>query len=151
MEEQLRKCGMCKLDIPENDENFASRQDRGKKEFQSNCRNCQKEYRRQHYLNNKQKYIDKAKVYRDNVIDWFTDIKKELKCGVCGEDRYWVLDFHHRDPNEKDLEVSTLVRNCHKEKILLEISKCDVLCSNCHRDLHFREKEINKLPPSFNG
>ena len=58
---------MCKLDIPENDVNFASRQDRGKKEFQSNCRNCQKEYRRQHYLNNKQKYIDNPELKKEFI------------------------------------------------------------------------------------
>jgi hypothetical protein len=58
METNLRKCTMCKLDLPEDDTNFASRHDRGKKQFQSSCRECQKKYRRQHYLDNKQKYID---------------------------------------------------------------------------------------------
>lgn len=131
---------MCKLDLLENDINFASRTDRGKKEFQSVCRECQKEYRHQHYLLNQQKYINKAKQYRNDFINWFVGIKKTLKCEKCGDERYWVLDFHHTDPKNKDLEISKLIHGCNKEKILSEMKKCVVLCANCHRDFHFKEK-----------
>ncbi len=141
MEIKTRKCTMCKLDLPEDDTNFASRHDRGKKQFQSSCRECQKNYRRQHYLDNKQKYIDKSKVYRQVFLDWFIEYKKSLSCEICGESRYWVLDFHHKDPKEKDLEVSLVVRQCSKEKLLDEINKCMVVCSNCHRDIHHKERQ----------
>ncbi len=141
METKTKKCTMCKLDLPEDDTNFASRHDRGKKQFQINCRECQKKYRRQHYLDNKQKYVDKAKVYRQNFIEWFIDYKKTLRCESCGESRYWVLDFHHKNPKEKDIEVSLVVRQCNKQKLLDEIEKCMVVCSNCHRDIHYQEKQ----------
>ena len=141
METKTKKCTMCKLDLPEDDTNFASRRDRGKKQFQINCRECQKKYRRQHYLDNKQKYVDKAKLYRQNFIEWFIDYKKTLRCESCGESRYWVLDFHHKNPKEKDIEVSLVVRQCNKQKLLDEIEKCMVVCSNCHRDIHYQEKQ----------
>jgi hypothetical protein len=108
--------------------------------FQSNCRECQKNYRKTHYLKNKKKYIGKASDYRKNMIEWFYEIKKELKCEICDEKRYWVLDFHHNNPDEKHDEVSILIRKGSKKKILEEIEKCSVLCANCHRDLHFNEK-----------
>jgi len=145
--EKTRICKICELDLPENDIYFASRKDRNKKEFQVNCRECQKKYRRQHYLNNKQKYIDKAHDYRLSFVEWFSDFKKNFVCEECGEKRYWVLDFHHKDPNEKDADVSTLVRQCNKTKILAEIKKCCILCSNCHRDFHHKEK--NKIADSL--
>jgi hypothetical protein len=141
MENKTKKCSICKLDLLENDTNFASRYDRKKKLFQSNCRECQKKYRKKHYLDNKEKYINKAKIYRQNFLYWFVEYKKTLFCEICYENRYWVLDFHHKDPKEKDIEVSVLVRKCNKEKLLNEVKKCMVLCSNCHRDLHYREKE----------
>lgn len=64
---------MCKLDLPETTEYFATRQDRGKLQYQSNCKKCQKEYRREHYLKNKKKYIDKSRKYKENFIEWFVD------------------------------------------------------------------------------
>ena len=67
--------------------------------------------------------------------------KKTLCCEICGENRYWVLDFHHKNPKEKDLEVALVVRQCSKQKLLDEIKKCMVVCSNCHRDIHHKERE----------
>ena len=88
-------------------------------------------------------YYDISNINNESIIEWFTDYKKTLKCKECGESRYWVLDFHHRDPKEKDVEVSTLMRRGNKTKILKEIEKCDVLCANCHRDLHFKENNAD--------
>ena len=136
-------CPKCELELPLDDIHFASRYDRKEKMFQHICRKCQSEYRKSHYEKNKQKYIDKAKVFTESIIEWFTEYKKTLKCKVCGESRYWVLDFHHRNPEEKDIDVSTLIRRGNKTKILNEIEKCDILCSNCHRDLHFKLKNAS--------
>jgi hypothetical protein len=59
------------------------------------------------------------------------------------------LDFHHQDPEEKLFNLSTKMRawnpdSCSEEmfqQVVLEAAKCDILCSNCHRKLHFEEKE----------
>lgn len=136
---ETKCCSKCKRDLPKDDVHFASRYDRKSKQFQSICRECQKEYRKEHYLKNTKKYIDKAKKYKEGIVDWFIDIKKNLKCEECGEERYWVLCFHHNDPKEKESDVSSLVKSCNKKKILEEIEKCTVLCSNCHLDLHHNE------------
>ena len=138
---ETKRCSLCKNDLPATDEFFASRYDKKEVQLQGTCRLCQKKYRKDHYKKHKQKYIDKAKDYRIKVRDWFNDLKKDLFCEVCGEDRYWVLDFHHNDPLQKDNEVTNLVRDCSKEKIIEEIKKCKVLCSNCHRDLHHKERQ----------
>jgi len=52
-----------------------------------------------------------------------------------------VMHLHHRDPAEKEYQVSVLVRR-HPAKldvIRAEIAKCDVLCPNCHSMRHYRE------------
>lgn len=68
--------------------------------------------------------------------------KKTLKCNRCPETDWVALDFHHSDPNEKDMEISNMVGLAwSKEKILKEISKCEILCANCHRKHHRDEKE----------
>ena len=33
-----------------------------------------------------------------------------------------------------------LIKQSNKLKVIEEIKKCIVLCSNCHRDLHYQEK-----------
>lgn len=82
-----------------------------------------------------------AKRIRKERRDWFQDLKKNLKCEKCGVQDFRVLDFHHKDPNEKDLEVSNMVRlRWSKKRILAEIEKCKVLCANCHRIEHWEEK-----------
>jgi len=136
---ETKKCGTCKKDLPETTEYFATRTDKKTLRYQHSCRDCHKKYRREHYLLNKKKYIDKAVVYRKKISSWFRDIKKGLRCVNCGEDRWWVLDFHHRDPNEKENNISGMARHGSKKALLDEIKKCDVLCANCHRDIHYKE------------
>ena len=110
--------------------------------LQCHCKECVKLYRKQHYENNKQYYKDKAKAYRQAGRDCLNEYKSHLICSECGESRWWLLDFHHTNPSEKDCEVSKLIDAPNKLK--KELEKCIVLCANCHRHLHytlFRQKE----------
>ena len=66
------------------------------------------------------------------------------KCQECGYNKNLAaFDFHHRDRNEKkfSLDMKTL-SNKKLEEILLEASKCDIICSNCHRELHHPEMDV---------
>ena len=60
-------------------------------------------------------------------------------CLECRERRWWVLDFHHIDASDKDDAVTTMINNGSWKKVRVEIKKCVVLCSNCHRDFHHKE------------
>jgi hypothetical protein len=40
------------------------------------------------------------------------------------------LEFHHRDPEAKRINVSQLMGNL--PALLKEAEKCDVICANCH-------------------
>lgn len=60
------------------------------------------------------------------------------KCSNCGYDKnYAALQFHHLDPKikERGLDLRKL-SNSNIKKILLEIDKCILLCSNCHFEVH---------------
>lgn len=48
-------------------------------------------------------------------------------------------DFHHLDPTKKDLSLAQLVGSRSWERILVELEKCVMLCSNCHRVRHWKE------------
>jgi hypothetical protein len=63
--------------------------------------------------------------------------EKGLGCLICCEGAHCCLVFHHVDPEEKDLAVSVAMQaQWSEERLLQEISKCVVLCVNCHSKLH---------------
>lgn len=66
------------------------------------------------------------------------------KCGYC--ENLGALDFHHKDPNEKEnqLDVRKL-SNSSMDWIMKEFDKCLVLCSNCHREVHYPDLLIEKV------
>lgn len=57
------------------------------------------------------------------------------KCSCCGEDRPWLLCFHHNDPNEKEFNINDILA-LRWSIIEPEIKKCVLLCYNCHREIH---------------
>ena len=65
------------------------------------------------------------------------------KCIKCGNSKTYLLDFHHRNPNEKEGELSDFSKGYDLNKFFEELSKCDLLCSNCHREFHYLHTLIN--------
>lgn len=107
----------------------------------------QKESQHKSYLKNKAKTLQRNYKRRQELRDWLIEIKRNLKCEKCLENDVAVLDFHHKDGETKEKGISQMISNMNsKEKILEEISKCIILCSNCHRKLHWNEvKVVNSL------
>ena len=63
------------------------------------------------------------------------------KCSICGYDKCSdAIDFHHRNPLEKDETLKNLWAQ-KWETIENEIKKCVLLCSNCHREHHWKERQ----------
>jgi hypothetical protein len=60
------------------------------------------------------------------------------KCNICGYDKCSnALEFHHLNPNEKDFNFGKIRANPKSwNKIVAEVKKCVLLCSNCHREVH---------------
>lgn len=67
----------------------------------------------------------------------FVDSKRD-KCAKCGDNRSYVLDFHHKDPHEKSFTIGKMSKGT--EALQEEIEKCVCLCANCHREFHHFEK-----------
>ena len=58
------------------------------------------------------------------------------KCHDCNQEYPdAVFDFHHLDPSEKDFDWNKL-RLRSIDSIREELSKCVMLCANCHRIRH---------------
>lgn len=55
-----------------------------------------------------------------------------MVCLDCG--RGENLELHHRDPGEKE---DHRIWSWSTERILAEVSKCDIVCRDCHMDRHW--------------
>ena len=94
------------------------------------------------------KYIDIGKEFNCNSnvdrqwirlkLRWYSLLHTNGgRCIKCGELDFSCLEFHHRDPNVKDDQISNLIMgNGGWDKAKVEASKCDVLCRNCHYEIH---------------
>lgn len=56
------------------------------------------------------------------------------KCGYSGN--LAALDFHHKNPKKKDGPVGWFINFHRFELALKETKKCQLLCKNCHHELH---------------
>ncbi len=65
-------------------------------------------------------------------------------CERCGYNKnIAAFDFHHKNPKEKEFELDMRkLSNSTMEAILVEFNKCELLCANCHRELHSEELDI---------
>ncbi len=89
---------------------------------------------RRWYSRNKEKACLRTANRRDLIQNWYKEYKNTLKCSKCPESDWRCLDFHHKNPNEKEFSISTgRMRGLSVKRLLEEIAKCEVLCSNCHR------------------
>jgi len=130
MSDDLRTCTQCKRLLPV--VKFAwKNKEQGKRH--SYCKVCLKSKTREHYYRNPAYYRERNKRSREKTAAWL-EKQKDFPCLDCGK-RYppYVLDFDHRDGEEKFLEVSKMVGSYSIKRLEEEVAKCDIVCSNCHR------------------
>ena len=95
------------------------------------CKTCHSKARKGN-KKNQRKARERARV----LVKFYTDLAGGC-CQKCGYNRSWfALDFHHINSNEKAFNVSQVAvkQNGRNEKVVAEIEKCILLCSNCHRE-----------------
>lgn len=65
------------------------------------------------------------------------------RCVICGYDAHpSALDFDHRDPSTKMINVSAIMNWKDRDRIWPEVQKCQLLCANCHRIKSIECREI---------
>lgn len=141
----LKCCTKCKIEQPVTNFSFKNTT---KGTLASNCKKCQKIMKDKHYIKNQKYYINRNRERRKKKRQWWAELKKELFCVKCGNNHPAVLDYHHRDYTQKEFTLSAWYQNYSEERVLEELAKCEVLCSNCHRILHW---EIRNMDHSSNG
>lgn len=116
------------------------------------CKKCRAEKPLKHFYSNGLKRSG-GKKHKPNckVCEQKIRIKKHWKkieiilgsvcCSKCGYDKNLsALEFHHIDSDSKIFEPSDS-KSFSIEKLRKEMSKCVLLCANCHREEHHKHME----------
>ena len=66
-------------------------------------------------------------------------------CKICGYNQCIAsLSFHHHKPKDKKFTLSAQeLGNMSWTNIYKEFKKCDLLCMNCHNELHWKENNTD--------
>ena len=123
-----RKCTQCGEEKPGTE--FYMKSEKGKKTLGSTCKICASG-----------KTVARYKTYKLSYL-----ALKGGCCQACGFNKYeGALEFHHVDPSSKDDSIAKMMRHPSSPKILEELKKCVLVCSNCHRMIHAGIIECPKL------
>ena len=95
-----------------------------------------KEWHRENYYKYAEEHRRKVARRRKKLRKFLSDYKENSKCEICEEDTVCCLEFHHVD-GAKEIDISKApAYGWSIERILDEIAKCRILCSNCHKKVH---------------
>ncbi len=147
----MKTCPICEKELPLSDfykRNYKS----GNVGYSTKCKGCEKEYRQEHYKNNKRMYLDKArrneKIYLKKSREYVVNYLRDNPCVDCGETDIRVLQFDHLD--DKKFAISTGVSNrgfVSYDVLVKEMDKCVVRCANCH--IKKTSKDFNYWKESY--
>lgn len=86
----------------------------------------------------RRKYFNERRQERKRLLRKLKEGKSCVKCGW--NEHPEILQFHHKDPEEKDFDFSMgNIGNLSLKRILDEVDKCELLCPNCHMWHHYNE------------
>jgi hypothetical protein len=103
------------------------------------CHKCQDEIYREEYKRNRPGRLVKLRNKSKENKAFIRELKTNAGCMDCGECYpFYVMEFHHLNPQFKTKSISQMM-GYTRETLLKEISKCVLLCSNCHRIRSYSE------------
>ena len=120
----MKKCSTCGKEFELSNFYKSGRTSLGEIRYSCECKQCRKSREAKRYYETKEDVLSYKK-----------------PCVHCGIDKHYLIEFHHRNPNEKEFVVAHW-RKKSREQYLNEISKCDPLCKNCHEEFHYLSKTI---------
>ena len=119
-------CTKCGKELPLTDFHWRNK---AKGIKRSECKYCHNDYMNQKNAQNRE------------IVH---SLKQNSCCAKCGEKRWYVLDYHHINPENKIKTVAKLMVHSSTDTTLKEIDKCILLCKNCHAEFHYLN-QLNQL------
>jgi hypothetical protein len=98
------------------------------------CKACRKEYDAQYWRRTRERRRGQVKSRRHALTAWSRALKEGLPCADCGRVyHHAAMQWDHAHGGDKLDDISNLVRRGFGRKAIAdEISKCQLVCANCH-------------------
>jgi hypothetical protein len=128
----MKRCNVCFDEKPLTEFYTNGKQSSGKQKFKPLCIPCEENNRRV-FVEGKRRIL--SEIFGDG-------------CSICGYSRCsTALEFHHVDASVKEQTPSKLINNYSTiERMLEEVNKCVLVCSNCHREIHAGLLKVSAQP-----
>ncbi len=128
----MKTCYVCKEGKPSSE--FGRNRSRPDG-LQNKCRPCKKLADKKYYeTRDKERTKERTATSRYDAALFLYVYKLCNPCVDCGEPDPIVLDFDHLDPKTKAFGLSEAPSKSYsRDRLIKEIAKCEVVCSNCHR------------------
>jgi len=91
----------------------------------------------------KEKTAERRKIQLTKIRQYLQEHKQSKPCADCGENYpYWIMDFDHL--HDKSFNISHHRKFTNDLNLIkLEVAKCEVVCSNCHRNRTYKRNIKN--------
>lgn len=130
-----KRCSICGKLRTEDEFNWRSKAKGVRMKY---CRACQQAFSRHHYAINKGSYFKRNERRRQRHAELIRQAKS-LPCADCKfEYPYYVMEFDHVKGIKRQ-HVSRMA-SLSLNAIISEVSKCEVVCSNCHKIRTWKRK-----------
>ena len=132
----MKTCSLCQISQDESEFHFRSV---ALNTRFSHCRTCQKVKRKASYAKNRQQYIDYSATFQKEqykkVRQFIIDYKSGKPCADCKQIYpHYVMDFDHLPGSKKTISIGQFGARYSIENLQKEFLKCELVCSNCHRE-----------------
>lgn len=119
---ETKICSKCNIEQPLSCYHKNGFDRNGNQKYRSYCKTCANQIETERYWQKRA------------IVDNLRTI-----CEKCGDTRPYIIDFHHKDKNEKEITIGQMKRGI--DSLKKEIDKCVCLCANCHREFHYLKKQ----------
>lgn len=131
------QCSLCKK-IKPHTEFYKCKTYKHRKECSYYCKECSKSKGKLQYDNNpnriqiNKRTKEKNRAKKKKLVELFGNVCYDCKQSF----PEFCYDFHHLDMTTKEHNPSYFIKMSEK-RAMEELTKCVMLCSNCHRIRHF--------------
>ena len=139
----MKICSICQQEKQDEQFNIANPKTGTRR---LNCKACQSGQRKLSYKENKAYYLKYAKdnypktqKRREKLSDFLREYKTGKPCADCGIIYpHYIMDFDHLPQHKKSFQIAKHGKLYSKDKLVMEMGKCELVCSNCHRERTWR-------------